>query len=335
MPALIYPSLDTYKSTSNGLNDSNNEMQKRWETVKYIRFTPKTVVPNKKVLAKLKKMGDLSATDFKDKLKELSETLNTSKTSFRKSLNTNPKTGKKMTTDIEKSNAFYTIYLPMKPINISLSPSWTDGDASVFNTDIDIPGEAKNRIIGGAATKLASNMTYIQTILSQSGKYLAKPHRKYFSGVPGISLPFEWTFSPRSRDDFLLIKKIIKTFQMFSLPTGGKDENETKVFLRDNPAIWSIEYKNINGSNATNLLVKDNKFEFMVCTNIAVQYGSGDTWVSYDDGTPVDIRLSATFESFFNTSDSLDITGYSRDHTDMMKSIGAKSSVERVNEEFN
>jgi hypothetical protein len=337
MPILMYPKPDAYKSTYNGLNSNtiasnyNKEMQKRWENVKYIRFTPKTIQADKETVNKLKKIAakDITVEEKIKLFKEATQTLNTSKTSFRESL--------KLSTIVDKEtkkSEITTIYLPMKPITVTLSPSWTDGDASVLNTNASVSATLATKVGGGAITKLAANNTYIQTILSQSGKYLAQPHRKYFSGVPGISLPFEWTFSPRNKEEFLTIKKIFKTFQLFSLPSGGKDENSTPVYLRDNPAIWEIQYKDISGSDAKNLISNQNKFEFMVCTNISVQYGNGESWVTFDDGTPVDIKISVTFESFFNTSDSLDVTGYTRNINSTLQSIDQPTSVPRVRTEF-
>ncbi len=221
------------------------------------------------------------------------------------------------------------IVLPLKAefLKISLGPKW--------GMEEETYGEAMKHIIGGMGEILAGGegavmeglksigggllsgmggtlyKKFMKGSVSQVGGNIYTSQRQSFQGIDPIQLKFSWTLTPRDVDEALIIKKIVKIFQLLSAPSKPVKIDHLDAYLRRNPALWEIRFP--NGEAMKNLIVKDNKFPAMVCNGVDVNNGMGDSddfWITFENKFPNVIKLDLTFTEYFSTYSGQEKFGY-------------------------
>ena len=168
----------------------------------------------------------------------------------------------------------------------------------ILNAGITIPGvtiETQNAIraglAGAAIGALGGNVSPQSLIARTTGQILNNNLELLFQGVNLRSFPFSITFSPRSPKESKVVKSIIKSLKMSMAPKAGEfNENAQGIFLKS-PDVFQLDYLR-DGRNHPFL----NSFKLAALTGMTVNYTNAGTYASYEDGTPVNIRMNLTFK---------------------------------------
>ena len=159
----------------------------------------------------------------------------------------------------------------------------------------DIGSETTNAIraaISGAAVgALGSNITAQSVIARSTGQILNNNLELLFSGVNLRSFPFSFTFSPRSPKESDVVKAIIRSLKMSMAAKAGEFNGSAQGIFLKSPDLFQLDYLK-DGSNHPFL----NRFKLTALTGMSVNYTNAGTYASYNDGTPVNIRMNLTFK---------------------------------------
>ena len=106
------------------------------------------------------------------------------------------------------------------------------------------------------------------------------------------SFPMNVVFSPRSPEESMRVKHIIRAFKSSMAAKKGVNDSggQGSVFLRA-PDVFQLRYLH-NGKDHPFL----NSFKHCALTGMSVNYTNAGTFASYSDGTPVSIQMSLTFK---------------------------------------
>ena len=229
-----------------------------------------------------------------------------------------------------KQKTKYYIELPMpQEVNDSNSVTWGEdkmnalelaalsvasnamkggvGDAAVktaqvaieaLNTGVKIPGlgdttqDAVRAAISGAALGQLGGKVSPQSVIARStGQILNNNLELLFAGVNLRSFPYSITFSPRSPREGRVVKSIIRSLKQSMAPKAGEfNETSQGIFLKS-PDVFQLDYLR-DGRNHPFL----NDFKLCALTGMTVNYTNAGTYASYEDGTPVNLRMNLTFK---------------------------------------
>ena len=167
-----------------------------------------------------------------------------------------------------------------------------------LNTGVSIPGlgsdtqDAIRAAISGAAlSQLGSNVSAQSVIARSTGQILNNNLELLFAGVNLRSFPYSITFSPRSPKESRVVKSIIRSLKQSMAPKAGEfNETSQGIFLKS-PDVFQLDYLK-DGRNHPFL----NDFKLCALTGMTVNYTNAGTYASYEDGTPVNIRMNLTFK---------------------------------------
>ena len=150
----------------------------------------------------------------------------------------------------------------------------------------------RNAISGKAIDALGGNVNMSSVIARTTGQVLNSNLELLFGGVNLRSFPFSVTFTPRYYEEMLEVKQIIRQLKS-SMNAKGKTMSAgsaSGAFLKS-PDVFSLRYLH-NGQDHPFL----NQFKMCALTGMSVNYTNSGTYASYEDGTPVSIRLNMTFK---------------------------------------
>ena len=168
-----------------------------------------------------------------------------------------------------------------------------------FQEGVNIPGlnsetqkSLRAAISGYALNALGSQVSSKSVIARSTGQILNNNLELLFSGVNLRSFPFTVTFSPRSPRESDVVKSIIRALKMSMAAKAGefKDSSAQGIFLKS-PDLFQLDYLK-DGKNHPFL----NRFKLCALTGMSVNYTNAGTYASYNDGTPVNIRINLTFK---------------------------------------
>ena len=158
-----------------------------------------------------------------------------------------------------------------------------------------IEGQTQNAIraaISGAAIgALGSNVSAQSVIARSTGQILNSNLELLFQGVNLRSFPYSITFSPRSPDESKVVKAIIRALKMSMAPKAGQFNGSAQGIFLQSPDLFQLEYRK-DGESHPFL----NKMKLCALTGMNVNYTNAGTYTSYEDGTPVNIRMDLTFK---------------------------------------
>ena len=170
---------------------------------------------------------------------------------------------------------------------------------TALNTGIDIPnlnsdtqGAVRAALSGAAVGALGSNVSASSVISRSTGQILNNNLELLFQGVNLRSFPFSVTFSPRSRQESTMVKDIIRRLKQSMAPKTGDlaAGANTGIFLKS-PDVFQLRYLK-DGHDHPFL----NSFKLAALTGMTLNYTNAGTYTSYEDGTPVNIRMNLTFK---------------------------------------
>ena len=168
--------------------------------------------------------------------------------------------------------------------------------AMLSGVDIpDITGDTQNAIraaISGAAVgALGSNITADSVIARSTGQILNSNLELLFQGVNLRSFPYSITFSPRSPKESDVVKAIIRSLKMSMAPKAGEYNGSAQGIFLKSPDLFQLKYLK-DGEEHPFL----NKMKLTALTGMNINYTNAGTYTSYNDGTPVNIRMDLTFK---------------------------------------
>ena len=169
---------------------------------------------------------------------------------------------------------------------------------TALNTGIDIPGlksdtqAAVRAALSGAAIGAVGSNVSPQIVISRStGQILNNNLELLFQGVNLRTFPYSITFSPRSPEEATVVKDIIRRLKTSMAPKAGEFDGTAGGIFIQSPDVFQLKF------------LKDDvdhpflhAFKLCALTGMSVNYTNAGTYTSYEDGTPVNIRMSLTFK---------------------------------------
>ena len=159
----------------------------------------------------------------------------------------------------------------------------------------DVGSETTNAVraalSGAAVGALGGNITADSVIARSTGQILNSNLELLFQGVNLRTFPYSITFSPRSPDEALVVKAIIRSLKQSMSPKAGNYNGSAQGIFLQSPDLFQLEYLK-DGAPHPFL----NKFKLAALTGMSVNYTNSGTYSSYDDGTPVNLRMDLTFK---------------------------------------
>ena len=141
-------------------------------------------------------------------------------------------------------------------------------------------------LAGKAINQLGANVNPQSLITRSSGQILQSNLELLFNGVTLRTFPFVFDFTPRSGPESEMVRDIIRTIKMATVAKQGDG-----LFI-NSPDLFQFQYVS-GGENDHPFL---NKFKIGVLENVSVDYTASGTYATYQDGTPVHIRMSLTLK---------------------------------------
>ena len=147
-------------------------------------------------------------------------------------------------------------------------------------------------IAGEAIDKLGANIRPNSVLGRSTGMILNSNLELLFSGVSLRTFPFSINFSPRNSDESDMVISIIKALKSsMAAKKGAGTSGQGGIFLRA-PDVFQLRYIDSNGDDHPFL----NRIKDCALTAMTVNYTNSGTYATYDDGTPVSIRMNLTFK---------------------------------------
>jgi len=158
--------------------------------------------------------------------------------------------------------------------------------------DSSAQGLAQSFFASKAVNILGGN-TSLGGMLSRSQGQVLNPNMELlFKGVTLRGFSFDFDLAPRDRKEGETIKNIIRTFKtnMNARNSSSGSENSSGLFIKS-PNVFQLTYK--TGSSNHKFL---HKFKPMALKNMSVNYTGAGTYATYDDTTPIHMKLSLSFQ---------------------------------------
>ena len=169
---------------------------------------------------------------------------------------------------------------------------------TMLNEGVNVPGltpdtqsALRAAISGKAINALGSQVSSQSVVARSSGQILNNNLELLFSGVNLRSFPFSFTFSPRNPKESDVVKNIIRSLKMSMAAKAGEFNGSAQGIFLKSPDLFQLDYLK-DGKNHPFL----NRFKLCALTGISVNYTNAGTYASYNDGTPVNIRMNVTFK---------------------------------------
>ena len=144
---------------------------------------------------------------------------------------------------------------------------------------------------GAAIGALGSNVSAQGVIARSTGQIMNNNLELLFQGLNLRTFPYSITFSPRSQGEGLVVKAIIRSLKQSMAPKAGEFNDSAQGIFLQSPDVFQLEYLR-DGEEHPFL----NKIKLTALTGMNVNYTNSGTYSSYDDGTPVNIRMDLTFK---------------------------------------
>ena len=169
---------------------------------------------------------------------------------------------------------------------------------TALNTGVNIPtlsGDTQDAVraalSGAAIGALGSNVSAKSVIARSTGQILNNNLELLFQGVNLRSFPYSITFSPRDPKESRMVKDIIRSLKMAMAPKAGEMESSAQGIFLKSPDVFQLKYLR-DGHDHPFL----NSFKLCALTGMTVNSTNAGTYTSYEDGTPVNIRMNLTFK---------------------------------------
>ena len=159
-------------------------------------------------------------------------------------------------------------------------------------------GAAVRASLAGAAVNVFGANVTPNTVMSRAlGKILNGNKELLFDGVTLREFKFDFTFTPRSSDEGVRAKQIIRQLKRSMSPKAGKEYQGGGAFgsgggiFLNSPDLFLLRY--LSGGRDHPFL---NSFKPCALTSLSVNYTGGGTYATYSDSTPVHMKVSMVFK---------------------------------------
>ena len=162
-------------------------------------------------------------------------------------------------------------------------------DESIMDAASDfVTAKATSSALGA----LGGNVSAAQLLARQTGQIFNPNMELLFNGPTLRNFNFSFKMTPRSPEEALEVKNIIR---MFKLNMAPKTKNTGSVggsgiFLKT-PSVFELRYK--KGASEHPFL---HKFKQCFLTNISVNYTGEGVYATYDDATPISMTMDLSFK---------------------------------------
>ena len=167
-----------------------------------------------------------------------------------------------------------------------------------LNAGVKIPGltdetqsAIRAAISGAAVGQLGGNVSAKSVVTRATGQILNNNLELLFQGVNLRTFPYSITFSPRSPKEGIVVKSIIRSLKMSMAAKAGEFNGGAQGIFLKSPDVFQLKYLR-DGVEHPFL----NKFKLCALTGLNINYTNAGTYSSYEDGTPVNIRMDVTFK---------------------------------------
>lgn len=170
----------------------------------------------------------------------------------------------------------------------SASTGGGSGVNDFLDRAVETYGKEGGNLKTGALTALANQAVGTTGLLSRLEGAIFNPNLELlFQGPELRTFNFNFNLSPRDRDEAKSVKRIIKFFKKGM----AVQRTQAELFLKA-PHTFDIEYL-FEGKNLHTSL---NKIKECALTSCSVDYTPSNSYMTFDDGTPVQYTLSLTFQ---------------------------------------
>lgn len=145
-------------------------------------------------------------------------------------------------------------------------------------------------VLAGAIGQKIGAQNLPELAAKQLGQAINPQLQVLFRGIGFRSFQFDFVFTPFSKEESDVVKKIIKEFKMAAAPKITPNRVFNQGIFLDVPDLFGIQffYKNKENTNV-------HKIANCVLENIAVDYAPNG-WSTFNDGSPVQTRLTLQFK---------------------------------------
>ena len=158
-------------------------------------------------------------------------------------------------------------------------------------TGTDTARAITRAIAGKAIDQLGANIRPNSVLGRSTGMILNSNLELLFSGVTLRTFPFSINFSPRNEDESKMVISIIKALKSSMAAKKNASQGQGGIFLRA-PDVFQLSYIDSKGDPHPFL----NRFKDCALTAMTVNYTNSGTYATYNDSTPVSIRMNLTFK---------------------------------------
>jgi hypothetical protein len=152
---------------------------------------------------------------------------------------------------------------------------------------MNISGAIRNSFIAAKAVGAFTNVNAQGVITRQTGQVLNPNMELLFNNVTLRSFNFQFDLAPRDKKESETIKGMLR---LFKKSMNAKNTGSADLFIAS-PDVFQLSYK--TGGEDHKFL---NRFKPMALLNMAVNYTGSGTYATYDDTTPVHMKLSLQFQ---------------------------------------
>jgi hypothetical protein len=143
-----------------------------------------------------------------------------------------------------------------------------------------------------------------ESLISRSTGQVLNPNMELlFKGVQLRTFNFSFNMAPREQREAMAVKNIIRTFKKSMAAKNTTGGAGAGLFI-SSPNIFQLEYR--SGNKKHPFL---NTFKPCALLNMAVDYTASGAYSTYEDATPVHMKLTLTFQElnpvYFNDYDGL------------------------------
>jgi hypothetical protein len=181
--------------------------------------------------------------------------------------------------------------LPQQSINQILTIADTVG---INNIGDLLTRQDTRAILSSLLLKNAGFDVSPETILSRGFGIVPNSNLELlFNGPTLRQFRFTYRMSPRSEEEALEIRKIIRFFKqgMAARKQNAQNGSGASSLFLGTPNVFKLEYKS-GGRSIPGL----NKFKICALTGLSANYAPDGTWAAYDGGQPVSLALAMDFQ---------------------------------------
>jgi len=184
----------------------------------------------------------------------------------------------------KKTDFFDTIGQMLSNTGASLGQDLKEAGSAL--SDDRVKNALKTRFTADAANIFGANIDPNRLISRATGQVLNPNMELLFEGVNLRTFNFSFSLTPRDRSESLQIKAIIRTFKRRMAAKNETQGAGGGIFISA-PDIFEVEFRSGGGEHPFLFQMKP-----MALKSMNVSYMDGTPYMTYDDATPVKMRLN-------------------------------------------